>query len=375
MELTKPIHMKTALTTLAMIAVTGLSAQITINSSDYSIPVYPDTAHLKVVAAGASTLAPGTNATWDLSGVFSGANIELSYDAVTSSNFPTSMAQSENPVDLGGGLILTDFFSYYSKDANGFYEDGFEIVGKGYSLAAMTGDGADSLYTLDTAQHYAFPHLQFPLSMGSNWSGSFHIWIPMEITIESVGWYDEQISLRQDVFSHDTVVGWGNMILPTGRSAQVLMVHSSRVRVDSVMMNGAPMDPILAQQFGFTQNDTIRFETYSFYTHRLNSPMYEYSVVDGNMGQPYFNRSEDISTGEWSDASVFIAFPNPAKEELRLMTDSPADVDVINMSGARVAHLTKSQWNNGQLLIRVAELPAGLYIVRMGEQSLKITVE
>lgn len=367
--------MKTTLTSLAVLAVTGLSAQITINSSDYSIPVYPDTAHLKVVAAGASTVSPGTNARWDLSGVFSGASFDLSYDAVTSSNFPSSMAQEEDPVDLGGGLILTDFFSYYSKDANGFYEDGFEIIGKGYSLAAMTGDGADSLFTLDTAQHYSFPHIQFPLSMGSNWSGSFHVWIPMEITIESVGWYGEQISLRQDVMSHDTVVGWGNLILPTGRSAQVLMVHSSRVRVDSVMMNGSPMDPILAQQFGFTQNDTIRFDTYSFYTHGLNSAMYEYTVVDGNMGQPYFNRSENISTEEWQGGSMFIAFPNPARDELRLLTDAPAAVDVVNMAGVQVAQFSETQWNNGQLILPVSDWPTGLYVVRMGEQSVKITVE
>lgn len=346
--------------------------QITIQNYDYKIPVSPDIAELQIVGAGSSSVTAGTNSTWDLSGLFAGAQIDLSFDPVTSSNFPNADAQLESPVNLGGGLILDQFYDFYAQDSNFYGQVGFEIVGKDYSLGGMTGDANDTLTTWDTAIHFNNTILKFPLNYGDTWSNNFTVWIPMEITIEALSFYDDLISLRQDLITQDSVVGWGSLILPTGAQADVLLVHSSIIRVDSAFFNGTPMDPVFAQNFGFTQNDTIRVERFSFYTKGLNTAIYEYSIIDGVQSQPYYYRNNDISTGEISGETPLFIYPNPANDRLNLDgVQSGMQISICDLSGRTVLEHTASESITS---LDVSSLNSGYYIVRVGESTVKVAI-
>lgn len=367
--------MKTHLLTFLVIASMSSFAQISITSADYHLPVTPDTAYLRVVAGGSSAVTPGMAQTWDLSGIFAGSNYEFSMDAVTSPNFPNSMGQVNTPVTLVSGLTLTDFYNYYSISTSGYFQDGFEMLGAGYSLQNITGDVADSIFTVDTVQTLNIPIVQFPLALGTNWTYSTRVWIPMEVTIEQFQWSRELISLSQSVTAHDTAVGYGTVILPGGKSASVLLVHEYALRVDSVMFNGTPMDPFTAQQIGLPQNDTSRIHKWSMYTKYLNSPVYEYAVVDGAQGQPYFNRSPSLSSPESELESVFVVFPNPARDEIRVMSDSPSSVKLLSITGQLVTEVGVESWNSGIVKIDVSGIAAGVYVLQMGDRATKVTVE
>lgn len=362
------------LVTLIFTCAASLSfGQITIQHYDFRLPVSPDTASLQLVAAGQSSINSGTAMNWNLSGVTAGAPYDYVLDPVTSPNFPNAMGQMEVPANLGGGLILDQLYTYYVQDMNSYSEVGFEIVGKAFSLGSQTGDFSDSLYTLDTVLNYNVPFLQYPMTYGDTWSSNTTLWIPMEATIESISWSRESLKIRQDITSNDSVAGYGSITLPSGASAQALLVKSLQVRVDSVFFNGAPMDPVFAQQFGFTQNDTTRLTKYSIYVKGINSAAYEYLVVDGVQTQPYFNRSQNISTDEWN-AEPFMAFPNPASDRLTLIGNLDEKVYLMDLNG-RLIFEKEIDANANEATLYLGDIASGVYILMNGEQRLKVTIE
>ncbi|NVK28765.1 MAG: T9SS type A sorting domain-containing protein [Flavobacteriia bacterium] len=347
--------------------------QITIENYDFRLPVAPDTAYLQVVAAGSSTVTPGTNATWDLSGVFGGANFDFALEAVNDPNHPNAQGRRESPANLGNGVFLDQFYNYYGVNGNSYSETGFEIEGKGFSIGNLTGDANDSIITMDTIFNYDAKILQFPATMGDNWTSSFHIWVPFTITVESAAWYGDTIALRQDIVRNDTVKGWGTLILPTGESMDVILVESTGYRVDSAYFNGAPMNPILAQQFGFTQNDTLRFNTVAFYTKGLNYSAYEYTEFDGMQGTPTFYRTSNIGVAEEA-ALPLIVYPNPANDVIELMGNVDGEVQILNLNG-QVVLQEDIESATQTARMDVSSLASGVYLLRTANQTVRVTIE
>lgn len=346
--------------------------QITIESYDFRLPVGADTAYLQVVAAGNSTVTPGTNMTWDQSGLFGGANLDYVLESVSDPNHPNAQGRIDVPANLGNGLVLDQFYNYYGVNGNSYSEVGFEIEGKSFSIGNLTGDMNDTIKTLDTIFNYDAKILQFPATMGDNWTSNFHIWVPFTITVESAAWYGDTIALRQDVVLHDTVKGWGTIILPTGESMDAILVQTTGIRVDSAYFNGAPMNPVLAQQFGFTQNDTIRFNRMAFYTKGLNYSAYEYSEFDGQQGTPTFYRTSNISVDE-SAALPLVVYPNPASDVIELMGNVDGVVQVLNLNGQVVIEREFEATESARL--DVSALPSGVYLLRAANQTIRITIE
>ncbi len=347
--------------------------QITIESYNYRLPVSPDTAYLQAVVAGQSTINPGNGVNWDLTGLIAGGPIDYVLDPVSSSSFPNADGQVEVPANLGGGLLLDQIYSFYEQDQVSYREVGFEIIGKAFPLGSQTGVSTDSLYTRDTVLMYDAPILKYPVQMGSQWSSNITIWIPMLITVENFSLNKMSFSIRQDVYQSDSVVGYGTVVLPSGASAEALMIHSVQTRVDSVYMGGVPMDPLMASNFGFVQNDTTKLERFALYGKGLNSSLYEYLVVDGNQTQPYFNRSNNIGTTELN-VSPFVVFPNPAKEKITVMGDLNDELQLFDLNG----RLVKSQEvnsNAAQVDVFVGDLTPGMYVLVNGAQRLKVTVK
>jgi hypothetical protein len=76
-----------------------------------------------------------------------------------------------------------------------------------------------------------------------------------------------------------------------------------------------------------------------------------------------------LPTKAAQDAAVFQAFPNPASEVVTLKLDrtqAPTAVQLINELGSVVRTLALSPSATGtELLVSVADLPAGLYVYRL----------
>lgn len=365
--------MKRIFTLMAVAGMVSASAQISIQNYDYRLPIQPDTAYLKVVSAGASTLSPGTNASWDLSGVFSGASVDYVLSPYSNPASPMTQGRLAYNVNFNG-VVLDSLYNHFGSDADGVYQTAFQMVSISQSLVNVTGDQADSITTLDTIQIIDVPLLKFPLNLGDTWSHTYEVWVPMEITIEQIGWYDAVLSLKQDIIQNDSVVGWGDLTLPTGQTADVLMVRHHSMRIDSTYLDGQPMDPILANQLGFQMGVSSEIDRWAFYTPGLNYAFYEYTEVDGNQSTPVFYRTANISTLENEAATAVLVYPNPAHEKLQIMSDQANDVQLVNMNGSVVRSANKEEWNGNVMVFTVDDLPSGNYFVRMGEETIKVSL-
>lgn len=360
------------LSTLACfgLATLGASAQITIESTDFRLPVEPDTAYLQLVGAGNVTIAGGNAATWDFSSLFAGRELDYVLEPVNRTDIPDAMGRIEVPTYIGGGVTLDQFYHYYTKDANSYREVAFEIEKKSFSIGGLTGDMNDSIITIDTLMTFNAPIIEFPLTSNSTWNSAYTARVPFYLTIESAAWYDELITLRQDITATDSCVGYGTVILPSGNQTDVLLVKSDRVRVDSIFMNNSPMDPITASNFGFRQNDTLLITQWSFFAKGMNQVVFQHTTVDGTDGTPYYYRGNGLSVEEGTELSALVVFPNPAKDRVTVI-GARGEVAIYDMNGRCVK---RTMVESAEATIDVSDLTPGMYVLQNGEASLKISV-
>ena len=174
-------------------------AQPTLNSTDVSVPfgTVVNAVSLPYTDPG----SPGSNATWDFSGLSGGepfSNEMLSPGNSPFQNlFPTATNAGNSWPDIGR-------YIYWTENAQGFYNNGF-----------ADSPTSNCIYS-DTEQFWAFP-----LSMGSSWSD------PWGGTCMGNG-----SSSTRSGTTTGTVTGWGTVILPFGSFDDVLRVELDQVYTD-----------------------------------------------------------------------------------------------------------------------------------------------
>ena len=127
----------------------------------------------------------------------------------------------------------------------------------------------------------------------------------------------------------------------------------------------------------WTQNDAssqwkeVTIDLTQFSGHNIYIA-FKYAGTDGNSWY-----IDDISVTEYLGvadvkASQFAVYPNPANESIRISgIESETEVSIYNATGALVKVVTVNVDDN----ILISELPAGLYIARFGENSVRFTKE
>lgn len=365
--------MKIYLLAFALSFSLGSIAQITIEEGDVRLPVSPDTASFNLMSSGSGALSAGANANWDLSTFFSVPGFQWYMNPTTTPGFPAGTVHQDGQFYVGPAAIDA-IRIHYVKDSVSWREVGFSSRASQTDINAYTGGTTDSVRTVDSSQFYNMSVLEFPVNYGDSWSGSVTLWMPLYLTIEQLQWDDDLVSIRIDHQQTDSVVGWGTTTLPNGASAEVLMVHSHIDRLDSTYLNGQPMNQTMAQSLGFPLGDPTTIDKYSLYTQGMNSVLYEYSIVNGQSGQPYFNSAQNIGLEDLDQASLMI-FPNPATEFIHVISETPETATLYDLSGRVVREISEDSWNHGMLKIDVSELPQGIYVVHCGEQRMEVVVQ
>ena len=109
-----------------------------------------------------------------------------------------------------------------------------------------------------------------------------------------------------------------------------------------------------------------------------NEPQLAYNLVPGGLAtDDYCDRtttSTDFPSYEPStEISAFTLLPNPVREELTLQFNEPGlteDVYIHSISGGLIRELKRDR-NRSSLRIYVADLPAGIYLIRVGRETQK----
>ncbi len=335
--------MRHVIAPIALLFVTGLTAQITIGPAD--MPSAGDTVRYRTTDASAvDPAATEAGFIWDMGMLV--PDLEGADTCVAVSTTPflyqlyfnnafiypewdADYAQRGQSFDFQGQLTVTDVYDYYKKDATGFRNVGFgaNINGVPASVRRMPVDWVH----------------RFPMNYG-DMDTSYS-----EFTLD----VPTLFSFTQQQTRYNEVDGWGTLYLPAD-TFEVLRVKSTLVRFDSVYIEQ------FGQSFTFPEPETIE---YKWIAQDMDEPVLQIVTTAGQISSARFFYEEDISTGiAVTAAQDFSAYPNPANEAVTF-TGVQGGIIVLHDATGRVVRTQRV--GTGVVVMDVADLAPGNYTATM----------
>jgi hypothetical protein len=339
----------------------SLQAQITITDAD--MPVANDTFRVSstqdIWSIDVSNTGP--NYTWDFSFLepltqtvdtfFDVSATPFAYqfffnNNILYSDYYASHALPGTDIDVAGFFSMTEIFNYYKNDASDYKLVGFGANLSGVPLSVRYRDDAGNP-DLD----YIY---RFPMDYGNIDSSSSSY----SMSIPGIGHYGQEIDRVNEVD------GWGTLTTPFG-TFQALRIKSVLDVTDTINIDS------LGFGFNIPRPQTTE---YKWFGQGSGIPLLQIDVQD-LFGFPTISSIEyqDSLRGSFLGVDnigmpVSEVFPNPAKNEVTILIDQQfskkMDVELLDIGG-RLIQRFPQQFRNGQLTFSVADLPNGMYTIRM----------
>lgn len=306
---------------LMMIFATLVNGQVTIESTELTLPISPDTTTFLFVTDELPIPAEGEDQIWDYSTLPGSGYIELSqsYKIPSDPNFPDADAYDTYSVTLGA-ITTSNNREFFTETPEVIYRSGTHIEDTTFNIGVLTGNQADNLELLENVNHFREVYYEFPMQYKSSWNTDDRIVTKLLITIAAYGFIDDSVFVVQHVNRHDTIVGWGQLTLPGGKGPyNALLIKSQRTSTDSFYLGNFPAPQALLAAFGLTQGGATSEYQYKLMVEGTQFPAITFatdptfstvlsSFISTSIHDPVSTASPDISSVE------VIAYPNPIKE-------------------------------------------------------------
>ncbi len=332
---------------LITLSITALSinlvhAQTTLDANN--TPHSPQHSSIRNVLSQADmSVAPqhGTGITYDYSGALSSSVDTIPYLPATRTGFENNTRFSYTVQNLASLPLVSEFYTH--KTNVGIYRAGGYKLPQKFGIGAITGTGTDTL---------AFPGnpgvfqeedyiLKFPAAVGENWQASFTFSVLFNLTVTNFGLNNVPGEMRQFVVKRDSVVGSGNLIVPTANGASipypVILVKSQMDLIDSVFLGGAPAPAALLSAFGLSQGNAFTTQVYSFYSPNFERPLMELQMASnwttiqkGTNTTHYISEGvQTINTIEYAATETKV-YPNPVKAGQQLFISLKSNPNITS---------------------------------------------
>lgn len=366
----------------------GLMAQ-NIDGSNFIRPAALNDTAYEANSSSVSPATTGSNQMWDFSNLIDAGNsLVLIYKDAKDSTTGYPQVLSYGDRTFAGFAATTPSAEFYSLNAAGYYLSAYYIAGLQESLSAATGNPGDELVI--PRQRITYPdtlfYLKFPVTSQSSWTSTRTRDAQFTVSIASAGLSQTPGFFREITEETRTVVGDGQIIIPDENGNALPAIDAFLIEVDgkiidSTYLGGAPAPPQLLASFGLTQG--IR-ETYTHYviyaSNGGENALVAYSLdVNGNVaGFVYRPRAARaaLSVGiAENERLTSTLYPNPVNENGRfyIKTEEASGVktvEFINTVGQAVAKTSVDEGlGNAEYLTVRAEVPAGIYLIRLKDQS------
>ncbi len=348
-----------------------LSAQISITASN--MPVSGDTCRYSTanVSSVGNFTATGTNYSWSFSMTPTGQDIRKFQASAQTPYFfyflfpkygEKIMDSLPVPAIPGNPISIRNIYSFYRKvtTPSSFNSEGLGLTMSGVPIGATYSD-EDELY-------------KFPLAYGNRDSTTFKLSTPSNSLIP--------FTYKKQGYRITEADGWGTITTPYG-TASCLRVVTTQYSIDTITISALPAG---FNKFGFPNY----MRSYQWLTTGEKIPYLEVlgNVIGGNF-TPTQVRYRDharviTSVGETTFNPVMSVFPNPASNELTIVSGSSTEslsVDLYDLEGRHVRTLGSLESGAYPQMLKtdVSGIAKGLYVLtvsgKSGKQSLKISVQ
>lgn len=291
--------MKKTLLLFTFIAITmSLSAQITLERSDYTRVAGQDINGWEINTASVTLPTEGEAQTWDYSSME--LTTPYSYARATASHpdLPEVNLSATSTV-LQLGLIPQTYTFYEVLD-----DDEYSTVARlstlgSSSLEVLSGNPNDTLTLTGEFNIYPEPlyFYQFPVNFGDSYTTNNVYVTETELTVEGFG--IDHVPGNRTFYSTRTnsIVGYGTLILPhpdgTGSiSIEALLQKKENMAIDSTFLGGQPAPPELLAAFGLQQGTVTTSSDYTFIAKNLPRSAFEIEFNDGTVSRA--TMSDDV---------------------------------------------------------------------------------
>ena len=347
---------------------------------DYSTapnnPVGVDTVY-GTVPATIPAIPDGQWYTWDLTNI-SLAGYQYYAEFSTASGFTNATHANKAYIEAAPTVKYETNLMFAIKN-DGIKTYGERLDRQAYSLAAQTGNTADSLVIEKQDMMYSAPQIQmpFPCTMGTKWNATSNATMNLRITVTNLFLNNAPAERKTITISKNEVIGWGDLRIkrldgkPSG-TEQVLLVKNTISIQDSLFINGSPAPAALLAQAGITQGETRYVYQKSFYRGFEMLPMCNITYTDSNfatikdvnMHSQRLNYPDNISEVSAGTMSIY---PNPSNGvftiKLPEVNDNNWSYTITDMSGKTVAQAAIT--NNNQEVNMSGKIPPGNYIINL----------
>jgi len=355
-----------------LLLATASQAQITLTESSYPAPsaiIGVDSTQKTTATSTFPTLTAATSATWDMSTITDTPVVFYNYFV----NADTSEAQfADSSYNSFSGQ------SYQGNVQVGLNSTGLIQYGVNVDSETFVTSGATIFIPI---QHTVFSSpdimLAFPATMSSSWTSNYQSDFNFNVTYVPV--YSNTAGVvKSFITEQDTVVGWGEMRVPTLTGSpsayfHVLQVQVTTMTVDSFLIGGVvPPSPVLTA-LNITEGDTTMTYEQRYYRAGDVTPFARVEYANNTFSTPTSattdgERLVDNAVANVVNATGVNIYPNPVTANV-ISIDLPAlsgawTYELTDISGRSIAAgVLTTNGTHAQLSLPTAAAP-GIYNIR-----------
>lgn len=322
------------------------------------------------------SIAPATNATWDMTTASDSVRTwQLRDVAMSSTAFPNAGFYNEAYYNFA--VLGYNTTNIKNVTANGILMYGVHIDRQAISLAPFTGNTTDSVVfpLQDVVFNTPDVELKYPITMGDSWGASIKYITDLNLTVAAYSLNNTPGERHVELAVNKSVVGWGKMRVNDENGVatdymDVLMVKMVRVVKDSFYLAGSPAPASLLSAFGLSQGQTQVRSVYSFYRANEYAPLLEAVYEDSTFSKIercdiHEDRLKPTSVRTISREKVDV-YPNPITGNSFTVkvtsANKGAKYELYNMTGQMLQSGVLSV--NGKVELETA-YPTGNYLIKL----------
>lgn len=369
---------KSLLFTVGIVLSLSAHAQITLSSSNapsLSLCQQGDSFR-RLKLNSIPSIAPATNATWDMTTASDSVRTwQLRDVAMSSTAFPNAGFYNEAYYNFA--VLGYNTTNIKNVTANGILMYGVHIDRQAISLAPFTGNTTDSVVfpLQDVVFNTPDVELKYPITMGDSWGASIKYTTDFNLTVAAYSLNNTPGERHVELAVNKSVVGWGKMRVNDENGVatdymDVLMVKMVRVVKDSFYLAGSPAPASLLSAFGLSQGQTQVRSVYSFYRANEYAPLLEAVYEDSSFSNItrcdiHEDRLKPTSVRRISREKVDV-YPNPITGNSFMVkvtsANKGAKYELYNMTGQMLQSGVLPI--NGKVELETA-YPTGNYFIKV----------
>jgi len=374
---------------MAMLA----KAQLTLDSLDYPVPEI-ETDSLVSLPGLNSLPKQGANMEWNYGSAFFYRGLSsIGFSAPANNKFTTATRSSIQSFLLGGNNTAETIVKntlYFTDNVSGYAYIGYSIKRQSLISRGPGGLGDSLIFQVFDTSFAANPQyiLKYPAAYGSSWSYAARLTYHLRFYTSPVGIYGYYPGLEIIYRTvTDSVVGWGNMVLPYVKDTSitvgypVIMIKESWVDIDSFQVSLPSYSSENIQQllqknnlFQGQKNGTF---TYTFYRAGYSAPLAKFWANDAEfhyLESAGFDPNNTMRTGIKNISMPVVAdiYPNPVTSSGFTITfarqdNAPKNLTITNSLGQVVQRLPLAQNQTTATINVPPSLANGMYYYTITE--------